>query len=428
LTVKAFSEQYRQLVGCLNEAISVNAAFVFEHGSTMSEISDRLGLHLTVINGHRLRLTARTGEHTGLTRQITARIGAAVAALQIGDITRQRIEHVEQSLAALDDFLGALPGEDHDAREGAIATICGLQAAQLEDMVAELDAKAGSLTNVLRQLAGDAETILRHGSEEAEQLLASGGTALGAIVGDLKETSALLGAFAIMRNDLDRLTGSVSDTVTAMVQQLEKVRCIEEDLRHLSLNTAIRCSRFGSSGRTLNVIAQELRMLTEQTDDATRIIISGLADAARLIGGSEDSGQAANFAVTELEADVRSALESLGMVTARMHEDADKIVQTGPSVMQSLDLAAAEVTVHIEMEKHMRAAAAHLERMRGGNPADPPPAFWPVTLLAEQRARYTMDSERRLHDRRFGSIAAVSEEAKATENTEQDGELADIFF
>ena len=44
------------------------------------------------------------------------RIGSAVMALQIGDITRQRIEHVEFALGLFNDVLLSKPGEGGRAR------------------------------------------------------------------------------------------------------------------------------------------------------------------------------------------------------------------------------------------------------------------------------------------------------------------------
>ncbi|OAP37800.1 hypothetical protein AU381_13580 [Sinorhizobium glycinis] len=423
-TVKAFSEQYQRLIASLEEAVRVNTAFAAEHSGTMGVISSRLGQYLETIDGHRQRLTGKTADHGQLRLQITSRIGAAVAALQIGDITRQRIEHAEQALEALDGLLRTIPEGDTDRRNGAIAAICGLQVAQLEEATADLGREAGDLTSTLNELAGDAETILTHGAEEAEHLLASGGTAISAMVEDLREICALLGAFTSMRDDLDRLTSDVSRTVAAMVEDLEKVRRIEEDLRHLGLNTAIKCGRFGNEGRTLNVIAQELRMLTEQTGEATKTIITGLEEAAQLVSASPAA--AARGTTAELESEAREVLECLASVTAGLGHHVGCIVKTGPSVMRVLDGVVSEVKAHEQMERHVNAGVAEIRMVLGEVPEEPGQSFLPLELLKVLRAGYSMDSERLVHDRMFGDSTL---DTRGTEQpTEDTADLSDILF
>ncbi len=85
---------------------------------------------------HRQNLAAIARDVCAIARGVQSKVASTLSALQIGDITRQRIEHVQSTFALLDEFLGSEDGRklDADARERLENVIHHLTAAQMNDM------------------------------------------------------------------------------------------------------------------------------------------------------------------------------------------------------------------------------------------------------------------------------------------------------
>ena len=106
-TIQAFSTVYAQLTGEVHKAAGQRAQFEAAHRDTLSGLAARLGTNLDEIVRRRTASAEGSAETGRVSRQITERIGSAVMAMQVGDSTRQRIEHVEMALA---DLAGLMDG------------------------------------------------------------------------------------------------------------------------------------------------------------------------------------------------------------------------------------------------------------------------------------------------------------------------------
>ncbi|MFN7130364.1 MAG: hypothetical protein ACK4OJ_15015, partial [Brevundimonas sp.] len=212
--VAEFSRSHRTLVGALEIAANANDQFRRKHGQTLAAISARLGGQLATVEAHRVRAMADLAESGRMSAAISARIGDAVSALQIGDITRQRLEHVEEALHGLDE--GAHSGMTQ-------ALVLRLQQAQLDETGADFGREMGSFAGALASLASDARRVLDEGRSQSEALLANGGTALAGLVADLGSMVALLADFEEMRARLAGLRAEVGECVSGMQARMETI-------------------------------------------------------------------------------------------------------------------------------------------------------------------------------------------------------------
>src|SRR6202008_3370068 len=89
---------YERLVGMLRQATQTWRRFEKQHGQTLGALAARLSRSLGALAEHREKAAAASADTGVYSRQIAERVGTAVFALQIGDITRQRVEHVEEAL------------------------------------------------------------------------------------------------------------------------------------------------------------------------------------------------------------------------------------------------------------------------------------------------------------------------------------------
>lgn len=423
-TVTIFAEAYERFASALAKARNANAAFSSRHGGTMAKISARLAEHLGHVGTHRERARTKAREQSALTTHIRSRIGQAVSALQIGDITRQRVEHVEEALAMLADY--RVPADDNPERDNTIAALCKLAVAQLDDASSEFEHKIVDLSQALDQLALDAENMVDAGTREATAALSDGDTALGAITGDLDRIRTLFGDFAKTRESIEEIAGEVARSVAEMVDHLGAIERIEHSIRLLSLNTALQCGRIGEEGRALRVIAHDLRDIATGTVTASSAILAALDGAAELAralvqGNASDLGHR----TAGLEAEAGTAIELLGAVSARLRDHAGTVAAVGPRVARRLQAAAGSAGERRDLSVSWRSVRPDIFALSTSGADDLALSMVDEELLARLRARYTMDAERQIHDALLG--CSPRPDAPSTE-PEQDADLDDIFL
>jgi len=390
--VAEFSKAHRRLTDALAQAGGANAAFRRKHEGTLAAISLRLGEHLAVIDGHRTHALADVAEAGRIGGSISRRIGEAVSAMQIGDITRQRLEHVEDSLADM-EARGASPATE--------ALVLRVQAAQLTETHDDFSREVEAITKALLSLSGDAQRMLDDSCAQADALLSSGGTALAGLVADLGSVTEVLGDYEAMRTRIDALRREVASCVNDMQDRMDDIGDLEQSMRLLSINTSVRCSRFGEEGRALRVVAQEMRELAAFTVEAATTITSGLRRSRSELGSDADGEAGATTEV--LSNDAARAIELLGGVVERMRARAATIAEIGPRTSKLLRDAAHASESYGRHAQEWQGLALNMDEARerleaGGGDLD-------AELLGRMRQRYTMVAERRIHDDFCGEMS-----------------------
>lgn len=430
--VSAFSRSFEGLGAGLTVARSANASFAARHESTLNHVSSRLSEHISVLTQHRSRAADKAGDHAASLNRLTARVGEAVAALQIGDITRQRVEHIENALGTLDDYSNEhkKAASDLTRSSNTISIVLGIQAEQLDEAISDFDEQVAGLAQTLGQLAEDTAAVLRENGEEAEQLFSKSGTALAALIDDLREICVLFDDFEKTHAGLQKITGEVAQSVGAMVaamaEHVETIRDIELRIRMLSLNTVIQCSQLGDQGDALMVVAQNLRSLAEATVEAAESIMTELAEvdvlAQRLV---ERRSAAAAENVSALGQGARDAIALFETAVGRMRVCVETMSSAGPRTISLLDETIRSVSRRREFADTWRTVLREFRAVAPTNVQKTAASGFDQAFMGKLRTRYTMDSERCLHDLLLG---AAPNSRAVTEPLEPETTLDDIFF
>lgn len=396
--VVEFSKAHRRLVEALALAGSANAAFRKKHDGTLSAISMRLGEQLAVIDGHRAHALADVAQSGRMAGSISRRIGEAVSAMQIGDITRQRLEHVEDALADLDV---------HACSPATRSLVLRVQAMQLDETRDDFAREVAAITRALLSLSSDAQRVLDESCAQSDALLSNGGTALAGLVADLGSVTTVLGDYETMRTRISALRSEVAGCVGDMQARMEDIAALEQSMRLLSINTSVRCSRFGEEGRALRVVAQEMRELAAFTVEAATTITTGLERSKTELGTDPDG--AAGVTMQDLSGDAARAIDLLGGVVERMRSRAVTIADVGPRTSKLLRDAALASETYGRFAQDWEGLVERMEEARAQ--IDGSEGAVDAALLDQMRQRYTMVAERRLHDELcsdFGEIAEGS--------------------
>ena len=428
-TIQEFTALYRQLTAEVGQAAYQRGQFQNAHASSLSGLAASMDGALAAVARQRAVSVQGSAETGRVSRQIITRIANAVMALQVGDATRQRIEHVEAGVTMLCDLLEANTLADDDAA-GALAAIGQLQAAQA------FESDIAGASDALRDLSADARAIMSHSRSIYGEAGPGSETPLTALGRAVRDAAIVLLDCESERGKLEQVAGAVLRTVDALLTHVAAVQEIEANMRLVSLNAAVKCAQLGPRGASLNVIARQLRELTGETVTAAEAAMSGLHDAARLARsfGAAANGDASGR-IGQLEHEATAALVLLQGVDRALAQALATLESDGPKVIDLLGNAAQTFGDQDAISESVR--DLQLQLLALCPPAEGRPA--PVGELADRLwSAYTMDAERRIHEDMLGarSRGAVASEAhepadatpEATPTGAAEDDLDALFF
>ncbi len=370
------------------------AAFAQRHGPAMLAIPERLAENLrSLATQQNLAAEAATAAQ-GQSEAVRQRVAAQIFALQLGDITRQRLEHVQTAT----ELLVEPQGEAGD-----------LLAAQLNDAADELAREGEGIETGLRHLAQAAHAIGQLG------LRVHGATRDGGFVAaleaDIRQTAALFTELSLGDAATDRRMAAVLDAAGALTQRLANMQSVQEDIRILGLNATLKCGRLGILGRPLAAVAQELRLCSARFGtDAANVLqdLDRLAPIAARLRDPSRRGKHAELARATDE--LLAHLQRLDLLEHELAAALSQLQGDADAVVELVGAAVAQFAVRHALAETLRAAAGEFASWTT-------PGACGREIMDRIAAGYTMAREREIHAR----FAPLPHEASPPE-------LADILF
>ncbi len=351
--------------------------------------------------------------------------------MQIGDITRQRLDHAEYALGLVPREGKTLAGGDRpvlapDQQRLFIQLADRLRSAQLKDAAREFDRDVGQIAVSLSSLGSEAQVLRAQGDTAYGSTDRDGGTVISELEGQIRDALDLFEAFETARVRAASMTATVSAATASLRGHLQTVQALEADIRIMGLNTTFKCARVGLDGVALSVIAQELRIyangFAKEADALMAEIESVTEMSASLIAGTAAEH---NLALNESTRAVRDSLTTLRAMRrgldgamADLGDDSERVVALLAAAVTSLE------SQH-EISAGLRDTAGQrgVPRPAGSFSAmDLTPPVEEMLALIERG--YTMASERAVHDRVLGRESHVARVTAITTPTE----LADMLF
>lgn len=157
---------------------------------------------------------------------------------------------------------------------------------------------------------------------------------------------------------VDQNTNRISDTVSQLVRNVEKVSSITESILNISsqtnllaLNASIEAARAGEAGKGFAVVADEIRELA----DATRVSTEQITDIINELkhvttetkNGIEESTESINVQrkkVEEVTANfvaIEDGMQELHMGMGSMSDEVEEVLRANTSIVDSISLVSA---------------------------------------------------------------------------------------
>ena len=355
---------------------------------------------LTAINA---RCSSSVAGISAVSEEVSRSIGEVVMSMQTHDIVRQQIEHVDQTLSELK---GRLAAGTAGAEE--VAWVCELQSAQLRHASQELDgavqAIIGNLRDVARQQSGlSAET--RGMAGIADQ---TGGSFFSEMQKDISVVSAALLDSSKVNRSLCSAMGAVTDTVGEIASFVGDIEKIGEEIKLIALNAQIKSAYTGDEGAALGVLAEAIQRLSIDAIDHTTVVSRTLHE---IITVTQGLNRGVRTDTSSLETEVRDMVQGLSSLLGVLQSVNETLLRslTGMDdavthLSADIDRVTTGITVHRKVAQVLEGAVRGL----GGITLEArriAPASGAGANLDELASRYTMHSERKIHESLFDAAS-----------------------
>jgi methyl-accepting chemotaxis protein len=238
--------------------------------------------------------------------------------------------------------------------------------AQLSALVLEQSMKDAGGTSILRDYLHDLtsndgtfakqhEAIKQfetNGSESLEQM-----HKVAKLYGEnsrkVKEMETFFNAFEKELDDLKKsrerlgeITGALMDSLRIIEKQLAAIQDISAQTNLLSINASIEAARAGEAGRGFRIIANEVKHLSETTDENTKTIEENIGDFTAKLNSlivENSVGTDALDALRKTSASTKSVLKEIG----------DQSYSTMDATQRAVESISENSTQFVEMSKNL---------------------------------------------------------------------------
>ncbi|WP_454758505.1 hypothetical protein [Caulobacter segnis] len=423
----AFAGELAGLDHTLRGALTHEHELARDCVALLPAVPDALTASAGAIADHHAKIAQVATSVASLARDVQKKVGSGLAALQIGDITRQRIEHVQAGLKYLDDS-AEIAALDAEPRARAHAFVHRLLGAQLVATAEDFHRDVSRIGQNVIGMAADATELLRLRDLASGQTDGKDTNFLRNLEGNVGQALELVGDMTAGEQAAEDVSRSAAVSARDLSERIAGIQNIRADVQMMALNTTLKCSRIGETGKPLGVIAIELRQHAihlEKSAAHTTSALEGLFNAAEALGqreaaqGDED-GKAAAAANVLSDAVTRIGKAGDGVETALT-----AVARQGAEVVEMLRRASQRFDFHKQIGSVLDAAANQLLDMAGDDhieTGDIAPALRPLSdKLAKQ---YTMAQEREVHRALTEGLGEAAVEVEVAEVVEDD----DLLF
>lgn len=364
------------------------------------DIAVNLSRNAADLTAQRRHLSQLAGKVGAAARGVQGKVATTLSAMQIGDITRQRIEHCQSALTFLEEYLatGVLTAE---AGDRLAVLIRHLVHAQLVEIARDFERECRTVVATIRSFGMDVDGLMAlygemdaadgRSADRAMRMLETDIAAARAVVRDIEQAAGRANA----------LGESTVQTVGELLKGVKTIQLVRTDIQYMALNTNLRCSKLGEEGRAINVVTAELRSFSSHLDETAERILAALTSLEDDAGKLGEAGAAAGGS---LDAHLEEALDHIRRAGDRMEEDMTALRACGADVSAKAGRTVADLDFNAELGDVLADCASRAGELVGPDLPDTEGLDDALAELGGRIARtYTMVSEREVHARILGT-------------------------
>nr|WP_298102414.1 type VII secretion target [uncultured Shinella sp.] len=414
--VDALGVKIGTLGGVIDAASSGGGDALERFRRSVPDIAGNLSRNAADLTSQRKHLSQLAGKVGSAARLVQTKVATTLSAMQIGDITRQRIEHCQSAFTFLDEHLatGMLDG---DAAGRLTNLVRHLVRDQLVEIASDFGRECKTVVGTIRSFGNDIDGLMALYGDMDTTDGQSADRAMRTLEADIDAACAVVREIEQAAGKANALGSSTVETVQELLKGVKTIQLVRTDIHYMALNTNLRCSKLGEEGRAINVVTAELRTFSAQLDETAERILVALQS---LEGDAGKLGEASNAAGGALDAHLEEVLDHIRRAGDRMEEDMAALRDCGADISAKASRTIAGLDFNAELGDVLAECAASAGSLIGHDVPDTTGLEEAMNDLGSRIARvYTMASEREIHARYFGgAVDAPSAQPAAMSDDE----------
>lgn len=411
--LEGFLAKLKELSGSVGSVQQAGRLLAAEATKILPAVPRRLIRDAGALNAHLGDVAAMARQVADIARTVQGRVATMLGALQVGDSTRQRLEHVVSALQLLDTSLLDVP--DVSAQVEVTAVIHRLLAALLETSAADFDRDAALLVASLKALQPDTAALLDLIDDDAGR----GGRPF---LIQIEEAVGEIAVITVQLQEADQRSAAmlclITDTVDELTRRLALLQRVQFNVQDIATNTRLLCRRHGDLGKAVSVVAGEVDIYAHSLGNAMRGIGRPIAELA------ETNGALAARRAEAGDGDMGGKLAQALLVIREGCQRTDMAVREGGDdarqLIELLAIAGDEIGAELQLGAMMRQAAIILSATPPVGALSDAATMALGMLLPQIGALYTMAQERDVHAANVPPGFAVAS-AVVEEDEDDDG-------
>ncbi len=380
---------------------------------------------------------------SSVSTEVSGNISEVVSSMQMHDMTRQQVEHIVEALerlsVKLQSSIGTVPDPESYRRLIIEAgDVCELQSAQLRFASSELCGAVRSIVDNLRDV-GSKQTLMASESRSTTgDAGSSGGSFLDAMSHGLGTVTSVLASCAQSDREMSNTLNKMADTMQEVSGFVTDIEEIGSEIDLIALNAQIKAAHTGKEGAALGVLAEAIKRLSDdaiiQTGLVSQTLVQVDQSTEHLFHDATEETEQLGARIVVMEGELATILSALVTMNSDLMRLLAGLGQRVGVLTEDIERAIATIDVHERVTHMADEAMASLDRIVAKARELEPASLEFKDNLRHMEERYTMDSERHIHEaiarKRGGGVALTSvsvKEATAVSDDSEFGDNVDLF-
>lgn len=381
---------------------------------------------------------------SSVSSEVSNNISEVVASMQMHDMTRQQVEHIVEALERLSSKLQSSAGAmlDHDEyRKLVIETgdVCELQSAQLRHAASELCGAVHSIVDNLRDVANK-QTLMASESRSTTGVGDSaGGSFMDSMGRGIRTVTTVLGNCAQSDRDMSTTLAKVADTMQEVTGFVTDIEEIGSEIDLIALNAQVKAAHTGQEGAALGVLAEAIKRLSvdaiTQSELVSQTLLQINQSTTHLFQEANNETEQLGVRVASMEEELKTILAALGSMNSDLVNLLAGLNSRVDRLSDDVERATAGIDVQDRVKRMSDEVTEALDTIVGRARELEPASLEFKDNLRHMEERYTMDSERHIHEsiarKRSGgsgsAVVATDSVVAAIADDSEFGDNVDLF-
>jgi methyl-accepting chemotaxis protein len=379
---------------------------------------------------------------SSVSSEVSVNISEVVSSMQMHDMTRQQVEHIVEALDRLSLKLQDSPdvAADQERYRKLIieaGDVCELQSAQLRFAASELCGAVHSIVDNLRDVASKQSLMASESLSTTGVADSTGGSFMDAMSRGMSTITAVLASCAKSDREMAFTLSKVADTMQEVSGFVTDIEEIGTEIDLIALNAQVKAAHTGQEGAALGVLAEAIKRLSVDAISQTELVSQTLQQinqsTGHLFHEATEETEHLGEQIVAMEEELTAILTSLGGMNSGLLVLLSGLGQRVGKLTEDVERATASIDVHERVERMANEAMANLDSIVATARELEPASLEFKDNLRHMEERYTMDSERHIHDaiarKRSGggSVDANVTKVAAAVDESEFGDNVDLF-